>query len=139
LKRVDDPRSNLEKARRHDLVAFAQANGLKEITEAWPADLIRKKLRAQGLTRIVVNAPDLGAMPGAGMGAQAEPDGPVKEIDALDALEAQFVQQQAADKAKPLAAMGINELRAECKRLGIKLGRKDNMVSMKEKIEGHGK
>ena len=37
---------------------------------------------------------------------------------------------------KPVEKMGINELRAECKSRGIKLSRRDNMKSLKDKLLG---
>lgn len=134
LKRIDDPRSNLEKARRPELVRFARANGMADISEAMPANLIRRRLVAAGLTRIQVSAPPLGLAPGASQ--TIAPDAPVNVVDADDDLERQFAREQAA--AKPIKGMAINELRAECKRLGIRLSRRDNMATMKEKIEAHG-
>lgn len=131
LKRIDDPRSNLEKARRFELVAYAHANGLTDVHENMPAMLIRRRLYERNLTRIPVNAPPLGVP--AGVPSAPSPDTPAYEVDAVADLERQFKQQ-----SKP-AKSGINELRAECKRLGIKLSRRDNMHTMKAKIESHGK
>ena len=48
LNKIDDPRDNLEKAHRRELVLFAQAQGVSEITEHMPAILIRRTLRAKG-------------------------------------------------------------------------------------------
>ena len=50
----------------------------------------------------------------------------------------QQAQQQAPKPAAPRGASEINTLRAECKRLGIKVERRDNMQTMKAKIEAHG-
>lgn len=141
LKRIDDPRSNLERARRTELVAYAQANGMTDIHENVPAIIIRRRLIERGLTRVPVQAQTLG-MP-AGAGSSLPPaDGPVTEVDAEADLERQYAMQAAAPVSAPVKnpnLMGINELRAECKRLKIKLSRRDNMTTMKAKIEGHGK
>jgi hypothetical protein len=144
LNKIEDPRSSLQKARRFELLAFARQHGMKDITEQMPADLIRAKLRSRNLTNIKVNAKPLGA---AGDGAATPPPEAVNgiEVDYEADLERQFLAQmtqpfpQAKSPAKPVGSMGINELRAECKRIGIKLGRRDNMVTMKFKIENHGK
>lgn len=143
LNRIEDPRSPLQKARRIELVAFAHQHGMTDITEQMPADLIRAKLRAKNLTHIKVNAKPLGAAGDARQTQQAAPERGV-EIDYEADLERQFMAEStrpvsAIPKRQDVGSMGINELRAECKRLNIKLSRRDNMASMKFKIENHGK
>lgn len=148
LNRIDDPRDSLSKARRSELIAYARANGVKEIDPNMPAILMREILRGKGLTRIKIPNRPLGAIGQTG----ALPDHPLTsgvEADATADLARQWAQQSAPAPAapaaapatsardKPLADMGINELRKVCQDLGIKLGRTDNMKSMREHIEAH--
>lgn len=144
LNRIDDPRDQLAKARRSELVKFARQNGVKDIDPNMPANLIRHKLRSMGLTRIMIPTRILGQpnQPhgNAKVSASNAPVIPTSgvEVSAMADLERQWRQEAAAPKpveGPPLKSMGINELRAECKRLDIKLERRDNMVSMREKIE----
>lgn len=138
LKSIDDPRSPLDRTRRMDLVKYAKAHGIEGISDQVPAILIRKKFRALGINRIPVAFQTLGQPPKASAVVPPSPaltQGSGAEIDADADLERQFSQQPVR---KTLAQMSINELRAEAKRLGIKLTRKDGMVSMKAKIEAHG-
>lgn len=139
LNRIDDPRDPLSKARRSELVKYARANGIKEIDPDMPALLMRDILRRRGLTRPPIPNRPLGAqvqngLPAIAAGAQ---QGGV-EADALADLARQYQQQRQPPPPLAPGKSGINELRAECKRLGIKLSRRDNMNSMREKIEAHG-
>jgi hypothetical protein len=136
LNRIDDPRDPLSKARRSELVRYARANGVKEIDPDMPALLMRDILRRRGLTRPPIPNRPLGAQVQNGLPAVGTQQNGV-EADALADLARQYQQQ----RQPPLApsTMGINELRAECKRLGIRLSRRDNMNSMREKIGAHGK
>lgn len=146
LNKIDDPRDNLERAKRGELVAFAQAHGLRHVTWDTPAILIRAELRAKGITNIRVPPRPLGSQAGRHHQAMAAPNQKVLEVNAAADLARQFEQQQAAppptplprtDKPKRLAERPrseINRLRDECKRLGIKMERKDNLTTLKAKI-----
>jgi hypothetical protein len=151
LNKIEDRRDSLDKARRRELHDFAVANGVKEITSDTPAILARHILRQRGLTRIVTPPRPLGArnQPGTGLkyqnhmqtpGGQQPPQG--VEADMIADLARQFATQArppAVDPSgdKPLAKWSINELGAEMKRLNIHRDRRDNMKTMREKIEAH--
>lgn len=137
LKRIDDPRDALERARRLELVNFARANGVKEINPEMPAILMRKILRGKNLTGIAVPDRRLGMPENATAQATMDTAASANEINAEDDLARQFAQQKAAPMKRP-AQMSINELGAEMKRLKIKRGRRDNMTTMRAKIEQHG-
>jgi hypothetical protein len=151
LNKLEDPRTDLDKARRRELYDFAVANGVKEITSETPAIIARHILRSRGLTRIKIPPRPLGAQnqPGTGLKYQdrmQSPGGPQPngiEADMVADLQRQFEQQQRAPRPqsqpddKPLAKWSINELGAEMKRLGIHRDRRDNMKTMREKIEAH--
>jgi hypothetical protein len=149
LNKIDDPRTPLDKARRRELYDFARQNGVTEITDQTPAIIARSILRQRGLTRIVIPPRPLGAQnqPGTGLKYQNHmqaPGGPQQtgvEADMVADLARQFAntQRQApADGAdKPLSKWSINELGAEMKRLNIHRDRRDNMKTMREKIEAH--
>jgi hypothetical protein len=96
LKQIYDPRDNLEKARRMELLRFAQQNGVSEIVEAMPAILMRQILRARGLTRIAASARPLGAL---------EPEAPapanIVTVDAVADLERQWKREQAQEAPPP--------------------------------------
>lgn len=131
LLNITDPRDNLEKAHRLELVKFANENGLREISEHMPAILIRKKLRAAGIVNIRLPERTLGQIaPSVSFGGEAITDRSVNEINADDDLERQF------NASKPdYKAMKMNELRSECKRLGIKMDLRDNLESLRNKLE----
>lgn len=137
LKSVEDPRDQLERARRYELVSYARANGMAEINADMPAILIRRKLRARGFTRPPIPNRILG-MPERSPAQDVTSAGP--DIDAADDLERQFARPAISVVAerKPLTEMTLGELNAEMKRLGIKRERRDNMVAMRAKIEAHG-
>lgn len=132
---VIDPRDNLDKARRTELVAHARANGVIDITEQMPAMLIRKKLRALGLERIriperVYAQPSLAARPPLDDDGLPMDAGNSVATDAADDLERQY-QAQAP---KNPHTMAYNELRRQARMLGVKLNRKDNMAAIKAKV-----
>lgn len=145
LNKIDDPRDNLEKARRNELVRFAHACGLETITQEMPAILIRRELRSKGLTNISIPRRVLGAQNQ--NGPAVPPDQKAVEVNAADDLARQF-RQQAPPPPRPPAKptrlverpkQEINLLRDECKRLGIKMDRRDRKDSLKAKIAAHGK
>jgi hypothetical protein len=126
-----DPRDNLEKAKRMELFRFARQNGIKEIEEAMPAMLMRKILRSRGMTNIRVPDRPLASTRPTNMEAMTTSQ--VNVIDVETDLERQYMaEKQAAD----YEAMPLNELRAECKRRGIKMARTDNLQSLRDKLRG---
>lgn len=160
--KADDPRSPLQKANRYELIAYARANGVADaIVTSWhrqidniPADILRDELRSRGFTRPPMRPRTLGVPTGDGSPPDLAASGSGPEIDAVADLKRQFLAQgsappppapkpapvpQPAAEAKPPAKMTIIELGNEMKRLGIKRERRDNMITMREKIESHGK
>jgi hypothetical protein len=149
LTRIDDPRDALERARRPELTAYARANGINTISigeravrvDEAPAILVRQVLRDRRLTRIPIARKMLGAPEGRAA-AMAPPDAfpAANEVDATADLARQFAAAPSSPlpKRKPASQMTINELGAEMKRLKIKRDRRDNMITMRAKIEQHG-
>lgn len=152
LNRVEDPRDQLERARRIELVAYAKANNVPGITGDMPAILIRRRLRERNLTRPPIPNRQLGVPdnlgPGHAIGGDKDSGGLL--ANAEDDLERQFSQPQVSLAPAPsqndleapppdvVDRMTINELGAEMKRLGIHRERRDNMILMREKIKAHG-
>src|SRR3990167_3382960 len=149
LLKITDPRDNLEKARRRELVAFAHANGLKEINDEMPAILIRRILRRHNLTQITIPKRVLGSTAGpvADAVADAAAEGP--KIDMEDDLARQYgvdptsaapSEQAPPPKPKPdLPPRPLIErtrLMRLAKARGIKCGRKDTLQTLKEKLGG---
>lgn len=143
--KTTDPRDSLSKARRTELVKFSRAQGFKNIDPNMPAELIRHLLRQNGVRSIPIPQRLLGQpnQPHANAPLHASNVSPPQtngvEVSAMVDLARQFAQEQrtapAADEAKPLKDMGINELRARGKELGIKFERTDNIPKMRDKIE----
>lgn len=151
-KRTVDPRDNLDKARRRELVEFAQANGLTDIDENMPADGydgIRHLLRSKGITRIIIPPRKLGAQasertfplkphkPAANSRVETDPKVKI-DADELRSFRAWQAQQKKNKIAaeKPVGDMSIGELRQACKAKGIKLARTDNIASLRAKLNG---
>lgn len=152
LNKIDDPRDSLERANKRELVNFAHANGFDKITYEMPAIFIRKFLRAQGVTRIEVPYRQLGASPKRpqeitnDLAPMVEDD--VAQVNADDDLAAQFGLE--IPKPKPVVpepkekhvapnakiVRGINSLRSECKKRGIKVARTDTIEILKAKLGG---
>jgi hypothetical protein len=149
LKSIDDPRDVLSRMRRWELVQYARQHKVSEVSPEMPGPLIASILRSKGLTGR--DAP----IPPRPLGQQNQPharrlynrDGSPKvhkaptnqvpassEINADADLMRQWQEQQRREQ-QPRSETPINALRAECKRLGIKLDRRDNMQTMKAKIE----
>lgn len=137
---IIDPRGSLERARRLELYRFATENGVSEIKDTMPADLMRSILRGKGLTNIAVPRRELGAMqptfttPNSHRSGQPQPRQPdvIATVDATADLARQWAQQEAA---KSVSDMTITELRKECKRRGIKMARTDTMTILKDKLK----
>ena len=131
LLKIDDPRSALERARRPELVRFARSHGLSDITEAMPANLIRKRLRAKGLTNIQVPVRPLGNYVPQSIDEAVD----VPSVDADDILERDFTNEQ-HNVEKPIDQMNMKELRAGCRAKGIKMVRTDNLDTLRDKLRG---
>lgn len=146
LNRIEDPRDNLEKAHRLELVRFAHAQGVTEITEHMPAILIRAQLRARGLTNIRIPPRDLGQQNQPGTLTPKSGD-KVVELDAMADLARQFQAETLPPSGKQKRYVRlverpkskINLLRDQCKALGIHMDRRDRMPDLERKIAEHGK
>jgi hypothetical protein len=155
LKSIEDNRSNLQRATRWELYQFAQANGVKEIVHDMPATVMRQILINKRITNIKIPNRPLGAQsqpPAVQQTRPASPDQKVVEVDADADLVRQWTQQKAAPEPEPEPPVKharppkypkrlkarppqeINQLRDECKRLKIKMDRRDTKKRLKEKI-----
>ena len=94
---IQDPRDNLEKARKSELVTFAKANRLSGIDPAMPAILIRRILRNRGLIDIDVPARPLGQVAGARGSTGPSTAENTIEMLADDDLMEQWRRQQVAE------------------------------------------
>lgn len=148
-KRTVDPRDNLDKAHRRELLDFAKANGL-EVDENMPADDIegragtglRGLLRSKGLTRIAIPPRSIDNRIGdrtfplkskPAVPAQASAD-EWAEFQKFKAWKAAQSQDAKITEPKPIDQMSITELRTECKARGIKMERKDTMETLRAKL-----
>lgn len=143
LNKIDDPRDNLAKATRYAVWQFAKANGINFPEDA-PADVVRAALRQRGLRNIPVNRPALGAQNGPAGGQAIVPDAQGVEVDATADLAAQWERDRKRDletgkTKRPERHNPMNELRARAKELGIKVDRRDNVNTLRAKVEAHGK
>ena len=140
LKSIDDPRDRLDKAYRHELARFAAAQGVAEIVPNMPAILMRDILRRRGLTNINIPPRPLGQPQGNNSvvpGVQSN----VPMTDAAADLAKQWEAQQKQEVVgpeKPKRKHEFNDIRAECKKLGIKFSRRDNLKTLKAKLADHG-
>lgn len=156
LHRIDDPRDRLDKARLWQLIDHARRNGITVVDgmaiDTAPAILIRRELRKRRLTNIQITPPPLGSLPAAPVTSDE-----AVGVDAADDLARQFktqppppprapAPQPEIKRAKPpkyqqrlvpRPPQEINLLRDECKRLGIKMDRRDGKEALKAKIEAH--
>lgn len=137
LLNITDPRDNLEKARLTELMRFARKNNVGEIKDGMPALVVRKILRSKNITHIAVpnrilGSPEL-AQREAKIGQPSSPD--AKAVPTVDAAD-DLARQYQAQAKKPVADMGMNELRAECKERGVKMDRTDNMAKLRVKLGG---
>jgi hypothetical protein len=157
LHRIDDPRDSLSKARRPELLRFAQAHGLA-VNEAMPADDykdehghvrpgIRTMLREKGLTKISIPSRPLGkdgrhVIPPAPKAVPPSNDNNTVTLtrDELHIMIQNAVAAAVQQKQEPAPRLverprsEINQLRDECKALGIKMERKDNIETLTAKI-----
>lgn len=162
LKFIEDHRDALGKLRKRELIELARAQGVTDITETMAADDytdesgkvtpgIRTILRQRGLNRVPVPNRPLGRAgrhethPIAPKPAAATPpaNAPAPdewaEFQAWKASRAQAAPQPAANPRRLVERprSEINMLRDECKRLGIKMDRRDRMGDLKAKIAAH--
>ena len=132
---IEDPRDNLQKATRWELIDFAKANGI-DIPGDAPAIYTMKVLRSRGLTNIKIPNRPLGMNAGAGEVMTDEAFGEGADatvVNADDDLIRQFESQKAeTDVSKML----MPDLRKACKARGIKMARTDNLKTLREKLSG---
>ena len=126
LNKIEDPRDNLEKARRPELIEFAKVNGIAELTiagirasvdhPAVGAILLREALRARGLTQIpspnrklgAQNQPNVRPMYQNGLAVpraapRQQPDQPtIAQVNATADLARQFLTEQAIPLPQPI-------------------------------------
>lgn len=139
----DDPRDALEKATRDELVQFAHAKGQSDISEMMPAVVIRKTLRERGLTNINIPNRPLGAYTNSAKlfglvdGPPVPPQSQPQQQKALDADELLMAEWKNKQESPAVESMTMGELRAHCKRVGIKMARTDNMETLKAKLRGN--
>lgn len=126
LLRIDDPRDPLLKASRYELCELAKAHGIseigygKEMTLPEMVDILKKN----GVHDIKIPDRPLGVYTPVILNKDAAPPAPV-------------VRQQEPPKPvidKPVSEMSMNELRSECKNRGIKMDRRDNLNTLREKL-----
>lgn len=138
LLKVEDPRDSLDKARRSELLAFARANGVKEIAHDMPAVLMRRILRSKRLTNIRIPRRTLGQpeLRQDAMVATAEPSN-VVSLDAGDELMRQYQAGAMQAPSPSFATMTRAELAKACKAKGIGMSRTDKKEDLMAKLS-HG-
>ena len=134
LSRVDDPRNNLKKATRWELIQFARSKGVN-IDPEMPAELMRDILADNGHTDIQLPPRVLGSPNywGRGKTATSVPPMSVKADNTVNAksdLARQWREQQ-----KPKETKSYNEMRADLKAAGVKLDRKWSKQDVTERWE----
>ncbi len=132
LLNVTDPRDNLERAHRPELLKHAKENGVTEIVETMPAILMRKILRSRGLVKINVPKRTLGQYDGgrAYGGDAISETGAAASVSIDDDMERQWKQHESTQPQN----MTMQAMRKECKRRGIKMVRTDNAETLKAKL-----
>lgn len=132
LREIFDPRDPWARTRRMQLVQYAEQLGIKEISEQMPHTVIVRKLKALGVKP--PNGPQvpLGAPPRSEAVTPSSPDTIVLDVDELAELQ---WQAQQTPKARPIAEMTFNEMRAELKSGGVKLNRRWRMDEVKAELE----
>lgn len=159
LNKIEDPRSNLDKTKRRELVEGIRAlgveqfefNGVQFPLDPWPpAIIMRAYLRGRGVMR-VDNVPvrTLGSSEPSRTGRyenKLQPSRPTSQgvdADTVSDLARQWPQQalpagpeKPQEPVKPVPDMTMAELRKACKARGIPMARKDNMESLRAKLNG---
>jgi hypothetical protein len=142
LLRVDDPRDNLEKAKRPELLAFARQHGVTEIKHDMPAIIMRRILRAKRLTDIKIPRRILGQPESRGQAIVTAAPENVVSFDAADDLMRQYqagamaAPAPSAPSAKPYEQMTRAELAKTCKARNIPMARTDKKEMLMEKLRG---
>ena len=149
LNKIIDPRDPLSKARRMELFRFAQDNGISDIQETMPADMMRDILRSRNVTSISVPDRPLGSAQQTfttptshkttgGVIQPAQEVIPVvsASVDVARQWLAQQSQPQPPQPTKPNSELSIIELRQACKARGIKIARTDKMTTLRAKLDG---
>ena len=146
LNRIDDPRDALQRARQTDILRYAREKNIKEITHDMPAMLARPIIRGKGLAgdfarwaRGNVQFKPLGSAP-------SRPTVTSDQATAVDAdadLAAQWAANRKADlesgkTKRPERHNPMNDLRVKARELGIKVDRRDNINTLRAKVEAHG-
>lgn len=131
---VLDPRDNLEKIRKDDLLKYAAENGYN-FTEQMPATLMRLHLREMGVTQIHAPTQDF-----AGQATNTEQVQQAEEAKENPSISAEdLVRQQFASGAYNLppdyTKMTLPKLRKLAKEKGIKQERGENGKSLIAKLE----
>lgn len=131
LREIIDPRDNLERAKRDELVDFAKAQGIphSEINEQMPAILIRRVLRSKGLIDIKIPSRPLGGPEG---GEPIVSEQNIEQVNAEDDLVRQYQQQSMQD----VSTMSFHDMRRACRDRGIQYTRRDNMDTLRAKLNG---
>jgi hypothetical protein len=136
---IEDPRDNLQKANRWELIDYAKANGI-DVPQDAPAIYTMKVLRARGLTNIRVPDRPLGLYVGRGDSMVDEPqisgNAEITEVSADDHMILQYQQEKQSET--DYVNMPMNQLRAACKAKGIKMQRTDNINTLREKLTANG-
>ena len=128
---IIDPRDNLSKATRFELVDFAKKNGI-QLDEGPPKIVSEKILRDRGFVNIQIPDRPLGLYVGGEVHSTNEPivHGSLQNADDLLVQEYEHQKKEDADVSK----MSIGRLRAACKAKGIKMERTDNMQTLRAKL-----
>ena len=153
VKKIDDPRDDLDKARRREMLDYAKKNNIQGIKPGMPALMMRRILRGLGINSIpiprrVLGIPEPGSAPlghkpptphGIAPAVPGKQGGPA--VDAGDDLMRQWEQQEQTPaalepaverKASPLAE--FQEARRLCKERGIPVLRTDKLADLKTKL-----
>ena len=140
LSQVVDPRDNLGRASRDELWDFAKANGIAFDQRTATKAYMEKMLREKGLTHIKVAVRFQGRPTGDFYSEDGKVTTQPSRVSTVDA-DADMIRQMKEQAAqpndrddKPIADMTIGELRALCKRQGIKISPRDNRVALREKL-----
>lgn len=136
LKQITDPRDSLDRANRKELYDFAVQQGVTEIPPGMPALLQRRILRAKGFTRIDIPLRVLGMHPMAALKPSPPAADPAEMKGRIVDTEDDLLEQYRQPAAQPKHLNEINELRHECKRLGIKTARTDKKPDLRAKLNG---
>jgi hypothetical protein len=138
-----DPRGPWQKARLGELQNYAKEKGIK-VSPDLGADKLREVLMASGLPPPSPPPRTLGQYQENPSPASHRYQNTLQPASPARAIQGpvptpNVPARPAPDRQRapvPVARMSINELRDECKRLGIKMERRDNMQSLRAKING---